>query len=767
MFLARSVLLLAGCLLAPSIWAAALLQTPEGGRIVLADQVFCGPAPEGWTYDAERRAARAGAGARPGVAVDVAVASDATGCGGSRDNVQLLVTGPLPAIDPASVTLWADEGRLEWRGTKLRGVQIHWRTRVRSGDDTCLLPNPAGDAEQCAVAIDRGVPSDVALRWLPAGAVRGAEVRTFDIAGRPLSVDAWTLKPARVILARALPSTQAVDMSEGLGHIDLPHPEAVVGVDCGTARCDLTEGEVVVRSVPGGVSAVNVKVRLAPHVAIQRGESLDSTASATFALLRCPLVLLSRTPIREIDDTRVVVRIDARCSKDPRALRWTAEGDTADVLRAERDGDGWLVALRVGRLTDDRVTFNASRSEPDAPVLATLTEKTRPLPPLRVAVSLPGLGPIDFVPRNREALVKVAPVDEHTRAVLLPVAGALKVKPAAEGFLVHAEDTVGGVIPLRFGIRSDLVPAALANVDLAVVTDAVHRPLREARVPVSLVGSTERPPVVELLCGGQRVTAGEPLQVAFDQRDACRLVVHRGRLRPEDGPQELQIEVEVVGLDGVLRPGTRVSERLLLRPGANEAPAEREFWFHGVRAPFDRLQVRVYHVVDDARYLGEGVALGNAAAAQWTVICGQGRVRFYATMAFPSGLYRVTDPTGQLSLSFGVLSRLVFLDRTGKDGLIGIELGAISVGLAGNASIPSFPPTLATVAGVGVGIPLGNAGQPTQASLNLHAWVSREFRSDFQYFAADDPGRTRPLTASHWAFIFGPSISIGNVGTVL
>ena len=181
----------------------------------------------------------------------------------------------------------------------------------------------------------------------------------------------------------------------------------------------------------------------------------------------------------------------------------------------------------------------------------------------------------------------------------------------------------------------------------------------------------------------------------------------------------------------------------------------------------DRIQVRVRHVIDDVRFTGEGATTGNAAAAQWTVVCGQGWLRFYATMAFPSGLYRVSDPTGQMSLSFGVLSRLVFLDRTGKDGLIGIELGAISVGLAGNASIPSFPPTLATIAGVGIGIPLGNAGQPTQASLNLHAWISREFRSDFNYFAVDDPGHTRPLQASHWALIFGPSISIGNVGTVL
>ena len=64
-------------------WAAnatPVLQTPEGGRVVLQGAVFCGAAPEGWTFEADRRAAKAGSSAKPGVLVDIPAASDPDHC---------------------------------------------------------------------------------------------------------------------------------------------------------------------------------------------------------------------------------------------------------------------------------------------------------------------------------------------------------------------------------------------------------------------------------------------------------------------------------------------------------------------------------------------------------------------------------------------------------------------------------------------------------------------------------------------------------------
>jgi hypothetical protein len=174
--------------------------------------------------------------------------------------------------------------------------------------------------------------------------------------------------------------------------------------------------------------------------------------------------------------------------------------------------------------------------------------------------------------------------------------------------------------------------------------------------------------------------------------------------------------------------------------------------------------VRVAHVADDARYLDAREARTSLPAAQWTLIVGEGHLRFYATAAIPTGLFHITAPSGVLTLNFGALSRLTWLDREGHEGLIGLELGAMGVGLASTTNYV-FPPTLAILGGAGVSIPIGNRGEPTQAAVNLHAWIAYELRSDYSY--TNGPSGSPLITASHWSFLFGPSITIGNIGTNL
>jgi hypothetical protein len=47
-----------------------------------------------------------------------------------------VVPESLPQIDPASVTLFPEQGRLEMRGLHLKGLQVSWSTTTRSGDLT-------------------------------------------------------------------------------------------------------------------------------------------------------------------------------------------------------------------------------------------------------------------------------------------------------------------------------------------------------------------------------------------------------------------------------------------------------------------------------------------------------------------------------------------------------------------------------------------------------------------------------------------------------
>ena len=163
---------------------------------------------------------------------------------------------------------------------------------------------------------------------------------------------------------------------------------------------------------------------------------------------------------------------------------------------------------------------------------------------------------------------------------------------------------------------------------------------------------------------------------------------------------------------------------------------------------------------DEAHDVGGSEVYANLPAAQWSVVVGEGHLRFYATAAIPTGLFRITAPSDVLTLNFGALSRLTWLDHEGHEGLVGLEMGAMGIGLA---ATPNFPRTLAVLGGIGVGVPIGNRGETSQASVNIHAWIAYELRDDYPI---DQATKTGPL-ASHWSFLFGPSITIGNVGTNL
>ncbi|HET7544527.1 MAG TPA: hypothetical protein VFK05_31875, partial [Polyangiaceae bacterium] len=191
-----------------------------------------------------------------------------------------------------------------------------------------------------------------------------------------------------------------------------------------------------------------------------------------------------------------------------------------------------------------------------------------------------------------------------------------------------------------------------------------------------------------------------------------------------------------------------------MRPGAEPIYA----WINGVKAPFDRILVRLSHAADEAHYVGALEIRTGAPEVKWTAVMGTGRARLYATTAIPTGLYRFGDDahSGVLSLNFGVISRLTWLNRDGHEGFLGLEAGIMAIGLANDTSTTGQPLTeIGAVAGLGLSVPIANRSTPTQASINLHAW----YEVDISRHAGDQ-------TNGH-SIIFGPSISIGNIGTNL
>jgi hypothetical protein len=153
---------------------------------------------------------------------------------------------------------------------------------------------------------------------------------------------------------------------------------------------------------------------------------------------------------------------------------------------------------------------------------------------------------------------------------------------------------------------------------------------------------------------------------------------------------------------------------------------------------------------------------------------GTGRFRVYGTTAIPTGLFRVSDDhgTGIMAINAGALFRLVLLSNEGHESPIGLEAGLMWVGIGGigntanNPSCQMVTPQGVTqnvcvsaygevsmVTGLGLSVPIANQSHSTQTSINVHAWLEYEVSRAFRQNAGSPLG-----------FVFGPSISIGDIG---
>ncbi|MFP2925850.1 hypothetical protein ACLESO_11650 [Pyxidicoccus sp. 3LG] len=276
--------------------------------------------------------------------------------------------------------------------------------------------------------------------------------------------------------------------------------------------------------------------------------------------------------------------------------------------------------------------------------------------------------------------------------------------------------------------------------------------MREASVPARLEH------LLEFVCADkdgkdQALEPSRPHRIPYDLRNTCRVIVHRERLTPEEGNQEVLLRIEVSRPDGSKRGESQVEQRMFLRPKGDA----RVIPIPGNLGQYDRILVQVSHVADESRYALSATDRTGLPSAQWTALISGGLFRLYTTATIPAGLYRATEPAGQLTVNFGLVSRLALLNNEGQERLLGIELGLMGMGLVPQSGDIQFPPTLAIVAGLGLRVPIGPG-----AAVGAQAWVAREFRDEIK--RRDPMGADIVVPSSKWSFIFGPSISVGNVG---
>lgn len=761
---ASRLFLLAALMLAGASSAAPVVQVPEGGRAVevVPRGVVCGPVGGGWSLGADGRSVQPPAKADDGERTLVLkVAERVDLCATSEATVTAIATGPFPRIDAAATTFYPDDGRVELRGTNLLNVAIAWSGTPRGesqrgtleGQDVCLTAVTGKEPGDCPVPVAQGLPTDAALYWIPPYGKRGPDVTTYDANGRQVDPESLRLRPGRVILTRPLVLSSGIDVSKGPGSVAVSHSEAIATADCGNARCEVGEGVVFVRNVPSVDATTSLRLRLAPRVLFARGEALEQTVSATLPVLACPLTVVPGTALRDVEDSALVARLDPSCAHDPRTLLWTVNNQRARVERVVKTAEGTHVLLRTGGTSDQQVTITALTSRLEGTVVASETAKTMPLPIPRAVLELPGHGAIDFVPTNRPAVLRIASAAGLGRFALHPLAGAYGVTTKEGTTLVQGEASAGGFVALRFGYLLPTLPGELSTAELALVDERVQRVVREASVPARVDS------LFEFVCADnegkdQSLEPSRPHRLSYDMRNTCRVIVHRERLTPEEGNQEVLLRVTVTKPDGSTRAESQVEQRMFLRPqeGLRVIPVP------GNLEQYDRILVQVSHVADEVRYALSTTERAGLAAAQWTVTVRGGLFRLYTTAAIPAGLYRATEPTGQLAINFGVLSRLALLNNEGKERLLGIELGLMGLGLVPQSGDIQFPPTLAVVAGLGLRVPIGPG-----AAVGASAWVAREFRGDIKR-RTSDPTLDPVVPSSRWSFIFGPSISVGNVG---
>jgi hypothetical protein len=747
---------------------AETLQAPAGGHAIALGEgrVACAAVAGDWAAEADPHEVRPPKDeAAIGRAVDLRVAPSAAACATTTATVTLVATSKLPAIDPASITLAVDEGRLDVKGRGLKGLGVRWQAGERAGHDRCAQPEttaPAG--ERCSFGVGRGLPADpggVVLTLIPAGGRGGAGVTTFDATGRRVSEAELSVHPARIVVGALVPTDVSIDLvGEGGSRVPLAHPEAVASVDCGAASCEIAGGAILVRCVTKQVGALAVRLRLAPHVFFARGDALEAAPAFSIGVLPCAMAIASGDALRGVDGARVVVRLESRCANEARTLRFAVGAAPVDVLRVESDGGAAFVLLRVGRIEGEELAVTALRGDAESSVVGVARTHTRAAPQPRASIELEGRGAIDFIPTNRPALVRFTSPGDRGRLVLSPLEGAYAVTTEATAAMIRGLKGAAGFVALRFGYRVDGLPASLSAVDLAVIPDGLERPLREANVPAPLgasaLGAT---PLVELVCGDGAggsiaVLPGAMRQVPFVARDTCRLVLHRERLAPEDGSQQLNLQIDITRVDGTPRSEAHVSQPIVLRPGSEP----RYAWIRGISGPFDHVTVSIAHDADESHYVGGSELHDGAPSVQYSFIAGTGHARIYATTAIPTGLYRVSDRphSGILTLNFGVIARFTWLDTEGHEGFLGLEAGVMGVGLANDSTANGSLTQVATVFGAGLSVPIANRSLATETSINLHAWGEYEISRDL----GGQPG-------SPFGFVFGPSISIGNIGANL
>jgi hypothetical protein len=696
----------------------------------------------------------------PGLSTHVSVA--AGDCGAPAELEVRIV--PVVNHAPSSARLFVDEGRLELRGVGA-GASVWWRFEPgRWRSDACVAPAGAEAAAACSVAVGiedaraglaHGPPEVLRLPpGTPAPAGEGLPELWAHLGRRvgTLGLDELKVPIEKTVFDAPLVRASSVEAWREQNVLPLALTGAVASVNCRPGSCWVADDGAAILAVPPAASdVVTFSARLRAGYALQTADGLVTSVTFNLPVARCQLRPLAPAVLAGTEDHLLPVILGERCPGDMNDL--AAETTPPSAAFIERfAADSRRADVRLGHVPKgiDSLELRLVRASTRVIVGSTRLDVRTRYAPVQVHLLDAKVGELSVIPTNRDVRLEWASNDRKIGPDIVPVSlpGYYGIRRVDGVTYIRGENRTVGEIPLVFAYQ----PAGLAGgAPLVTFESDEHFPVRAVNVPVSLAADDPRTgKMISLICrdssGAEReIAPGDFVSLPWSSRGSCHLRVDRSVLTAEDGTQHIRVTLAITSPSGVVRDGG--FSRVMALSAAADTDA---LWFGpgNPMLPFDHISVHLSHDDEPGYYVVSGGPSG-IPSRRYQLVFGDARLRVYGSATVPTGLYRVTRgvDSGVLQFNAGIIARLAFLDREGKEYPLDLELGLLGTDLSGHAA-------LSVVAGPGITVPLLNPQQAAQAAIGIHAWVEWA------------PGRTgdgrRPF-----AFIFGPSISLGDFGANL
>ncbi len=684
--------------------------------------------------------------------------------------VVVQTTGPL-SRSPVRAVLHPEDGDLDLIDRGLSRAVVWWR--LGGGEwasEICTETSAeSGGGNSCELSVGRDLAraallaGGLELLRLPPGAPRAApgdrapevwlRAATAGGDGLQATMDQLRVSDLRFVVQAPLVRSPSIEAWRDTVHIQLAVPGAAASASCRPGSCWLTDDGAVDLVPPAAGDAVQITLKLKDRVVARQGEVTSTTVVETLPVARCELRPVTKRVLGGTSDHLVSLTLGDRCPTDLTDL--AAESSPSSGAWIERVvPDQHRVDVRLGNVPRriEALELRLMRASTRTVLGSARLEVRSAYSPALVRLTDPELGELAVIPTNRDVRVTWASDDALVASGIEPVAvpGYYSLERRAEGVTIRGEARTAGSIALRFGYWPS--GAAHTGEPLTTFDSELRFAVRPVNVPVSLSPDSGRTSkLATVVCrdeAGQEkeIAPGDLVSMPFASRNSCRLKIDRSVLGTTDGVQRIRVALSVSKPDGGSRDGG-FSRVLVVTP--SKEPLSVSLASTGTMRAFDHLTVRLSHDDQPGHYLVEGEA-SSLPARTWQMVFGDQRLRLYGSATVPTGLYRVTSSAdaGTLQFSAGALARLVLLGKEGKEFPFDLEFGVLGTNLSNR-------PNVSIVAGAGLTVPILNPQEIGQAAVGIHLWVE---------YAPTRPGET---FGDKVAFIFGPSLSLGDFGTNL